>query len=108
MTQQHHQDWETIIFHKKPTKPTTSPDLEPSHLRALKDNPESFVNKSFDSKYVQVVIKARLERKWSQKELAQKLNVDFSIIQKFEQGKGIYDAFLKNKLNRVLNLGKMQ
>ncbi len=103
----HHQDWETVIFHKKPSKSSTAPDLEPLHLRALKDNPESFVNKAFDSKYIQAVIKARLERKWSQKDLAQKINVDVSIIQKLEQGKGIYDAQLKNKLNRVLNLGKM-
>lgn len=107
MTTPHHQDWETVIFHKKPAKSTTSPDLEPTHIRALKDNPESFANKGFESKYVQAVIKARLERKWSQKELAQKINVEFAIIQKLEQGKAIYDAQLKNKLNRVLNLGKM-
>lgn len=103
----HHQDWETVIFHKKPSKSAATPDLEPSHLRALKDNPESFVNKAFDAKYIQAVIKARLDQKWSQKDLAQKINVDFAVIQKFEQGKGIYDAQLKNKLNRILNLGKM-
>jgi ribosome-binding protein aMBF1 (putative translation factor) len=103
----HHQDWETVIFHKKPSKQQNVPDLEPPHLRALKDNPESFVNKSFDSKFVQAVIKARLGNKWSQKDLAQKINVDVAIIQKLEQGKGIYDASLKNKLNRTLNLSKM-
>jgi ribosome-binding protein aMBF1 (putative translation factor) len=102
-----HQDWETIVFHKRQSKPAAGPDLEPTHLRALKDNPESFVNKAFDSKYIQAVIKARLERKWSQKDLAQKINVDVAIIQKLEQGKAIYDAQIKNKLNRILNLGKM-
>jgi ribosome-binding protein aMBF1 (putative translation factor) len=102
-----HQDWETLILRTKSIKPKSAPDLEPSHLRALKDNPEVFANKLFENDYVQAVLKARLEKKWSQKDLAQKVNADFSIIQKLEQGKSIYDAKLKSKLNRVLNLGRL-
>ena len=99
-----HQDWETIVF-KKPKAPSKSAvNLEPSHLRQLKDNPETYANKYFDKTYIQKVVQSRVERKWSQKYLALQLNVDPSVVQRLEQGKEVYNASLKSKINRVLNI----
>lgn len=102
-----HQDWETVIFRKKFDKTKTEParpSLEPAHIRALKDDAEVFALKLFESQYIKLVLKSRIERKWSQKDLAQRLNVDISVIQKLEQGKAVYDGNLKQKLNRLLAL----
>lgn len=103
--EQGHQDWDTVIFrkHVKPTE-TARPSLEPAHVRSLKDDTEAFAVKHFESEYIKRVLKGRIDRKWSQKDLAQRLNVDVSIIQKLEQGKAVYDGNLKNKINRLLGL----
>jgi len=48
--------------------------------------------------------KARTEKKWSQKDLAQKVNVKQSVINDYESGKAIPDPALISKLNRVLGV----
>eukprot|EP00456_Euglypha_rotunda_P019428 TRINITY_DN1719_c0_g1_i22.p1 TRINITY_DN1719_c0_g1~~TRINITY_DN1719_c0_g1_i22.p1 ORF type:complete len:144 (+),score=36.26 TRINITY_DN1719_c0_g1_i22:91-522(+) len=48
--------------------------------------------------------KARVDKKWSQKELAAKVNVKQSIINDYESGKAIPDPALISKLNRALGV----
>lgn len=104
-----HQDWTPVVFHKKRDRPTsaspTISQLEPKHKRALgEDNPETFQQKSFDTEYIRTVVQKRMEKKLTQKQLATQIAVDVSIIQRFEQGKEVYDGALKHKLNRALNI----
>lgn len=106
-----HQDWKEVVFSKKRPIDTSGrkavSQLEPEHKRALKDEaPDSFHQKTFEKDYIQEVIRKRTEKGWNQKQLATQMNVDVSIIQRFEQGKEVYDGNLKNKLNRVLGITK--
>ena len=45
-----------------------------------------------------------MAKKMSQKELAQKLNIDSKIIQTYESGKAIPDNKLMIKLEKILNI----
>lgn len=103
-----HQDWEPVVFRtKKPTEKAVLKSVserKPGHERALTENTESFANKMFERDYIQEVIRKRVEKKWSQKDLAIKMNLDVSIVQRLEQGREVYDGNLKNKLNRILGI----
>jgi ribosome-binding protein aMBF1 (putative translation factor) len=106
--QYHHQDWTPVIVNKRnishdaEAKKRIS-QLEPTHLRELKaDDAETYRNKLFDQEFIKNVIKKRLDRKFTQRDLAKMLNVDVSIVQRLEQGKLVYDHALKSKINRCL------
>lgn len=105
-----HQDWKPVIFQKKRPVDTEArksvSQLEPAHKRALKENQEGFQHKMFEKDYIQEVIRKRTEKGWNQKQLAVQMNVDVNVVQRFEQGKEVYDGNLKNKLNRVLGITK--
>lgn len=109
-----HQDWEPVVVRKPSAAAVQAAkagqsrvsQLAPAHTRALDDNPETFANRTFDKDYIQAVIQKRTERKWNQKQLATQLNVDAAVVQRFEQGKEVYNPGLKNKLNRVLGIKK--
>lgn len=105
-----HQDWTQVIFRKKKdtaevrqAQKSTS-QLGPQYKARLHENTEEFANKMFDKDYIHQVIQKRLEKKMTQKQLATALNIDVHIIQRFEQGKEVYDHILKSKLNRVLGI----
>lgn len=98
-----HQDWTPVVVRKRAEKrEAPSVQLPPKSFRKLDDNPETFETKYFDRDFVQAVIRARAERKWSQKDLAVRLNVEAAVVQRFEQGKAVYDSKLKDKMNRLL------
>lgn len=105
----HHQDWEPVVVKKRPrglppeTKRKIS-QLEPTHIRQLKDDDvDVYKNKMFEAEFVREVIKRRTEKKMTQRDLARSMNLEVAIIQKLEQGRLVYDAVLKNKINRVLS-----
>ena len=104
----HHQDWEPVILKKRqvglaPETKRKISQLEPTHIRQLKsDDAEVFKNKMFELEFVRSVIQRRATKKMTQKDLARHLNVDASIIQRLEQGKLVYDAGLKGRINRAL------
>ena len=50
----------------------------------------------------QKIIKARVEKKWKQKDLANKLNLSVSIVNDYECGKAIVDNKILCKIERVL------
>ncbi len=100
-----HQDWTPVVIRKKHEAPTAPKvQLPPKMIRELHDNPETFATKHFDKAFIQSVVKGRVERKWSQKDLAARLNLDVAVIQRLEQGKEVYDSRLKDRLNRLLNI----
>jgi len=102
-----HQDWNTIVFNKK-----TSNYIEPIK-NILPINEQSKIEadidagklpKTYGHEYGQKVQKARCEKKLTQDQLAQQLNVKKDIIQKIENGSGIVDGNMCGKIFRVLGV----
>ena len=101
------QDWDVVILRKKKQNLEQNKIISqqgPNYQKQLNDNPEEFNVKMFDNNYIKTVINNRISKKMTQKQLAQAINEDVSIINRFEQGKEVYNHQLKNKLNRVLGL----
>lgn len=104
-----HQDWTTIVFRKSTntnSQNTQSSTKQPTYKSKLDEDGEEFANKKFDKEYINTVIQKRTEKKITQKQLAQIINVEQNIIQRFEQGKEVYDHTLKSKLNKALGISK--
>lgn len=102
-----HQDWTPVILRKKKENKEVQKHVsqfQPQYKSQLNENTEEFKNKTFDKAYIDDVIAKRVERKWNQKQLATAINVDVHVIQRFEQGKEVYDHILKSKLNRALGI----
>jgi len=105
-----HQDWTPVVFGKKSKdekeKSTTSSSSSLSNVGVYKAASEDDVKKT---KYVskntsQAIMSARSEKKMTQKELAQKCNMDVSIINEIERGACVYNATNVNKIQSVLGV----
>ena len=98
-----HQDWSTVVLNKTSDKQPKAPPIQkqPKYIAQLQnDEPPKY----FDKPYIDQVVKSRIERKLTQKQLATTMNEDVNRINRFEQGKEVYDHKLKVKLNRYLNI----
>ena len=109
----HHQDWTPVVFNKKsdtgkdtgkPSSSSSSSSL--SNVGVYKAASDDDVKKT---KYVlkttsQAIMSARAEKKMTQKELAQKCNMDVSIINEIERGACVYNATHVNKIQSVLGV----
>ena len=105
------QDWTTVTFNKRPntttainaTSTTTSSLANVGVYKAASDD---------DTKKTKYVSKAtsdavrmvRCEKKLTQKELAQKCNMDAAIVNEVERGGGVYNAAHINKIQSVLGV----
>ena len=94
-----HQDWETVILKKPPKKPvhdgkTKKPPLEGHEFNIPKISGD--LKKSIQQ--------ARLAAKLSQKDLANKLNVNLKTIVDYENGKAIPNNNFIRKLEINLNV----
>ena len=58
----------------------------------------------YGAEYGRNVQDARKEKNWTQKQLAQQLNVKQDIFQKIENGTGLVDGQICNKLFRILKV----
>ena len=106
-----HQDWTPVVFNKKSTdagKPPSSSSSSSSlsNVGVYKAASEDDVKKT---KYIskntsQAIMSARSEKKMTQKELAQKCNMDVSIINEIERGACVYNATHVNKIQSVLGV----
>ena len=113
----HHQDWTTVVFSNKSDdnkkrgdkeKPSSSSSSSSSlsNVGVYKAASDDDVKKT---KYVlkatsQAIMSARSEKKITQKELAQKCNMDVSIINEIERGACVYNAAHINKIQSVLGV----
>jgi len=72
--------------------------------KAKSTDPEDRVYKQQKTSvsYRKMLQDARIAKKWKQKDLAQKMNVPVSEVQKWEAGKGVPAPNLRGKLNRTL------
>jgi putative transcription factor len=108
-----HQDWTPVVFgskkkskdEKDAEKPTSS-SSSLSNVGVYKAASDDDVKKT---KYVskntsQAIMSARTEKKMTQKELAQRCNMDVSIINEIERGVCVYNATHVNKIQSVLGV----
>ena len=107
-----HQDWTPVVFNKKSKdekekeKPTSSSSSSLSNVGVYKAASDDDIKKT---KYVskntsQDIMSARSEKKMTQKELAQKCNMDVSIINEIERGVCVYNATHVNKIQSILGV----
>jgi putative transcription factor len=115
-----HQDWENITFKKK--NPTSSKDAKAREFGVNKErisnknkayknetdmrkveNEEIKINK-IDIKMSKLIQRARFDSKISQKDLANKLNLQVSVIQNYENGKAVPNKNLLFKMGKILKM----
>jgi len=101
------QDWEQVVFRKKqPINREVQKFISekiPKYIENLNNyKSEETALKRFDTQFIKDVINARIQKKWTQKDLSMHMNVSVSRINNFEQHKEVYDAQFKNKLNNIL------
>ena len=103
-----HQDWNQYIFTSKPSNDKGYQKKPKSTESKLEKNVEEgkMTHKKFDSEYGKYVQKNRLSRGMTQKDLAQKLNVQVKDINDIESSNGKYNGQLVNKINRIFNVKK--
>jgi len=100
-----HQDWESIIvrIQNKSSKTDDKKHHEKSKETKLEEQIEDgkLSHKKMDSNYGKQLQKKRLSKGMTQKDLANKINVPFKMINEIESGKAKHNPQLMNKLNRV-------
>jgi putative transcription factor len=107
-----HQDWTPVVFGSKKKsndekeKGNTTPSSSLSNIGIYKAASDDDMKKT---KYVskntsQAIMSARSEKKITQKELAQKCNMDVSIINEIERGACVYNATHINKIQSILGV----
>lgn len=113
MSNQDHQDWTPVVFNKKSDnnkskeeKSTVATSSSLSSVGVYKASGDEDTKKT---KYIskntsQAITNARCEKKMTQKELAQKCNMDVSIINEIERGVCVYNATHVNKIQSVLGV----
>lgn len=103
-----HQDWNTITFNKKTIQPEVQPKQKCGTIsiqaKIESDIDEGKLPKTYGHEYGQKVQAARCEKKLTQEQLAQQMNVKKDIIQKVENGTGIVDGAICSKIFRVLGV----
>ncbi len=104
------QDWNTIVLNPKSKNQETTPVqhkgpvLVSEQAKIEADIDAGKMPKTYGHEYGQKVQKARCEKKLTQDQLAQQLNVKKDIIQKVENGTGLFDGQLCGKIFRILGV----
>lgn len=65
---------------------------------------EAGKHKTICKEYSQKIIQARVAKKWKQKDLANKINVNVSIINDYECGRAIVNNSILGKIEKQLNI----
>ena len=110
-----HQDWDTIYLkgdieiNKTPEDRKKEKQNEINSVKFAKENKidkqieEGILkHKKMDSSYGKDLQKKRLNKGMTQKDLAQKLNIQVKDINEIESGKAKHNPGLMNKINRVM------
>lgn len=101
-----HQDWKPVVL-KKTTKnkvvPSSSTQIAKS-IKTDKDTDEVIQQKKITPTMAKEVQSARVLKKLSQAQLAQKTNLQLSVIQDIEKANGLYVASQFNKICKVLGV----
>ena len=125
------QDWTTVVFRKRtPTtsRKTTAPPLSASSSTSItiqranagtnrqrehdvarwktivNDDCETFRHATIDPNVSRAIQQTRQKLGWTQKDLAQRINEQLTVVQNYENKKAIPSDFVLNKLERALNV----
>jgi ribosome-binding protein aMBF1 (putative translation factor) len=104
------QDWTQVVLNKRPNtanastnKPVATTTSSLANVGVYKA--DDMKKTKYVSKTTSDTIKvSRCEKKLTQKELAQKCNMDVAIISEVERGGGVYNAAHINKIQSVLGV----
>lgn len=110
-----HQDWNTIVFKKKKTYNNTennnpkknynnSSTKIDTNMKKIDNENENFNIKLVSFDLSKTIIKARQQKKMTQKELAAAINEKYDIISSYESGKAIPNNHILNKMQKVLGV----
>lgn len=123
-----HQDWETVVFKKRPQKfGNTEKDINTArrenraidvinknvikatdnasiNKRKLDQETEDFHHKLVPNDIAKSIEKARIENKLTQEALAHALNMQVKDINEIEKGKAIYNGQVLAKIKKYLHL----
>lgn len=98
-----HQDWKPVVLKKsQPTKHIQKRDGNKERKKIESDDPEPL--KTLGLSAAKQIQQARLSKKWSQKDLANKLNIKPNLIKDYETGKVVPNPQILNKINRLLGI----
>ena len=103
-----HQDHTVIVIHgkkkpiqKKEIKSKNNVDL---HAIKLENDHDNFKNATIPKNICKQIAQARNLKKFTQKEMAQKLGLQANIYVTFENGKATYDGKTKEMINKIQKL----
>lgn len=105
-----HQDWKPVILKGGPVVKNRPKQKKLSqaqqkdikiHKQVEKDE---LTHKKITPELKTKIIQARSSQKLKQKDLAQKCNLPFSVINEIESGKAIYNPQHINKIKRILKI----
>tara|TARA_Y100000389_G_scaffold200460_2_gene240940 strand:+ start:7690 stop:8007 length:318 start_codon:yes stop_codon:yes gene_type:complete len=95
------QDWEQVVF-KKSEKKEKNPKIKISKERKLENSEEIIVPKKTDFNFKKSMQQARMAKKLTQKELAQKIGIQQSEIVNYENGKKVPTNGMISKMEKIL------
>jgi ribosome-binding protein aMBF1 (putative translation factor) len=103
------QDWTPVTFNKRNAATPAAKPVATSSLANVGVYKAASDDDTKKTKYVSkttsdAVRIARCEKKLTQKELAQKCNLDVAIVNEVERGGGVYNAAHINKIQTVLGV----
>ena len=100
------QDWEPVVLKKKkPEQVKTGLPRGQTHAQKLDSNSENYKDhKKVPKVLADAIRQRRIELKFTQEQLAQKVNVRTAIINDIESKRGVYDSPTIEKIKRVLGI----
>ena len=102
-----HQDWDTFIINNKSKSKVNEGGSQKEFVKSKEHKFEEQIeegkmsHKRMDVTYGKELQKKRLSRGMTQKDLANKINVPFKLINDIESGKAKHNGPVMNKLNRL-------
>lgn len=101
-----HQDWTPVTFQKKQPAPKAPIVTSTAPKVKLDEEGNEIIKKvkTVTKEMSLVVSTARTSQSMTQKELAQKCNIDAKIVNDIEKGGCVYNAEHCNKIARALNV----
>tara|TARA_B110000495_G_C22399060_1_gene255235 strand:+ start:22 stop:336 length:315 start_codon:yes stop_codon:yes gene_type:complete len=101
-----HQDWKTLVIHPKVKKNETKKNIFiKSNLQKMNESEEEgkLSHAKMDSTFGKSLQKFRLNKSYTQKDLAQKLNIPAKDINEIENGKMKHNGQLMGKIKRFIH-----
>lgn len=92
-----------VISTLKPTSANQNKINIVTNANKIDKEEDTFKHPTISLSVAKKISQARVEKKLTQKELAQQLSLPFKIIQDYEAGKAIPNAMILNKIEKILN-----